>query len=478
MKAFSLYGPPGTGKTTEMLRRMAEALDRGFTRRDIGFYSFTKAAAAEALARLGEGDRRNFATLHAFCFREVDASPLSMVDSYKLRKFGDAAGIPFSGASNDEYGEQMEDGDKYLAIYQLARSLQVSWRDRYYDSDDRPGDHAKYVHCVESYNNWKAAYGFQDFTDLLEQYLQMETPWHGMTALFIDEAQDLSPLQWLVVDKMVRYPQVREVTIAGDDDQAIYEWAGADPHGMAKFSERYDAEVSVLAQSYRVPLAVHDVARTVVARIDNRVKKVYRAAPRPGLVTHAGTGFDASNIAHGEDVLILCRSHTSKREVEAELVSARLPYKNQGGRPGLFESRWADAIRAIDRLQKGKDISAADVELLVKLGNRSTKQYANERNWAKIAGAGWERALMIPNEHVEFFREADLAANPTIKVSTIHAAKGREADRVILHTGITTRTEQAMQRDGDQEARVWYVGVTRAKNRLDIVSGFDQDYPL
>lgn len=478
MQAYSLFGPPGTGKTTEMLRLMAESLERGFTRRDIGFYSFTKAAAAEALQRLGTGDKKNFATLHAFCFREVGASPLAMVDSYKLRKFGDLAGIPFSGSSNDEYGDQMEDGDKYLAIYQLARSMRSDIADQYYKSDDRPGDHARYMHCIESYENWKAAYGYQDFTDLLEQYLKIESPWHGMSALFIDEAQDLSPLQWLVVDKMVGYDQVREVTIAGDDDQAIYEWAGADPHGMAKFGDRYAADQRVLAQSYRVPQSVHDLARNVVARIDNRVKKSYRPAPRSGQVQRISTGFDVGLIQPDTDTMILCRSHTSKREVESALVDYRVPYTNQGGKAGLFESRWADGIRAIQKLRDGQEISQAEVDTIIKLGNRSTKQYANERNWGKIANAGWERALIIPGDHVEFFRETNLSAKPKVRVSTIHAAKGREAEHVILHTGITARTEQAMDKDGDQEARVWYVGVTRSKNRLDVVSGYEQDYPL
>ena len=67
--------------------------------------------------------------------------------------------------------------------------------------------------------------------DLLER-----TP--SLAHVVLDEAQDLSPLQWQMIDKMLSFPQVEEVTIAGDDDQAIYEWAGADPHGMAGFAER------------------------------------------------------------------------------------------------------------------------------------------------------------------------------------------------------------------------------------------------
>lgn len=474
--AFAIFGPPGTGKTTEMLRLVGDAKSRGFAANQIGFFSFTKAAAGEALRRLGLQRSDKISTLHSLAFRAVNASPMSMVDSYKLRKFGKVAGIAFSGSSNDEYGDQMEVGDKYLNIYNLSRSKLTDKREEYYDSEERPGDYAQFLHCVESYDSWKQAYGFLDFTDLLEQYIARPVN-HGARVLFIDEAQDLSMLQWRMIDKMLQFEQVQEVTIAGDDDQAIYEWSGADPHGMSTFMQRYEAAQSILAQSYRVPVAVHELARQVVGDIKNRVKKVYRPAPRPGEVVRYGA-FDPNSLDHGDDILVLCRSHTQKKEVEEAMVAVRKPYRVEGGKPGLFDSIWADGIRAFRKIEAGHDISGSELESLTKVATLDTKGDLNRRDFGAVARRGMERSVAIPSHLIEFFRDADLTLTPTIRLSTIHAAKGREARRVVLHTGITARTESAMDKNMDAEARVWYVGVTRAIERLDVIAGYDRSYPL
>ena len=58
---------------------------------------------------------------------------------------------------------------------------------------------------------------------------------------------------------------------------------------------------------------------------------------------------------------------------------------------------------------------------------------------------------------------------PRIRLSTIHGSKGGEADHVILSTEIAQRTWREMDAQPEDEARVWYVGVTRARERLTIV---------
>jgi superfamily I DNA/RNA helicase len=69
---------------------------------------------------------------------------------------------------------------------------------------------------------------------------------------------------------------------------------------------------------------------------------------------------------------------------------------------------------------------------------------------------------------VEYLRAVDLFAKPTYHASTIHAAKGQEADHVILYNA---RGEKTYEDTGDDELRVWYVAVTRAKHRLTIIEG-------
>lgn len=476
MEARALFGPPGTGKTTELLRQVEVARERGYSPQDIGFFAFTRAAAGEALKRLGLTRSDKIATLHSLAFRHVGATPPAVVDSYKLRRFGKEAGIAFSGSQSDEYGEQMEVGDKYLAIYNLARSRLRDKREEYYDSDERPGDYAQFLHCVDSYEAWKTAYGFMDFTDMIARYVAAPRN-HGAKILFIDEAQDLSDLQWLMVEQMLKFDQVEEVVIAGDDDQAIYEWSGANPHGMKEFVTNYDAVPTTLAQSYRVPGPVHELARSIVSTIKERVKKRYRPAAHEGNVRRFGQ-FDPKSVEHGDDVLILCRSHTQKKEVEEELIAVRKPYKIEGGKPGLYDSIWAEGFRALHKLKAGNDITPTQLEALAKVATSSAKAELNTRNFSALVKRAPDQAIAVPSHLIEFFREADLSQTPTIRISTIHAAKGREARHVVLHTGITARTEVAMDKNPDAEARVWYVGVTRAIAQLDIVAGTERSYNL
>lgn len=62
-----------------------------------------------------------------------------------------------------------------------------------------------------------------------------------------------------------------------------------------------------------------------------------------------------------------------------------------------------------------------------------------------------------------------LTQRPKIRVSTIHGAKGAQADHVILLTDMAWRTHKEMNMNPEDEARTWYVATTRAKQKLTIV---------
>ena len=67
--------------------------------------------------------------------------------------------------------------------------------------------------------------------------------------MFIDEAQDLSLLQWEMVRKI--WSRAEKTYIAGDDDQAIFKWAGADVDHFIALKEEVD-DIQTLDQSYRI----------------------------------------------------------------------------------------------------------------------------------------------------------------------------------------------------------------------------------
>lgn len=472
MRAHAVYGPPGCGKTTEMLNRVAATAKR-IPKNEIAFLSFTKAGAAEALKRLNLSRSEKICTIHSMMFRLTGCTSPAVVDRFKLDVFGQKTGFKFKGQSNDT-AEQMETGDQYLAVLSKAENTMAGLRNEYYESG-RPGNWSEFEFFVTSYREWKKANGYLDFNDMLSRYRQNPVN-HGARAIFIDEAQDLSDLQWRVIDEMLKFEQVEEVHIAGDDDQAIYEWSGANTHGMAAFEDRYGAERVVLTQSWRVPSTVYELAVGIVDDIGERVAKTYLPRAEVGRVRRYSQ-LDTHGFRHGDDVLMLCRNYVTRKVLEDDLVRERIPFRNEGGLPSLFSSRVADAIRVLLRLAKGESVSSTDLDKVALVATDATKADLAARDFKAILKRGHIRSLKIRPDLVDFYRDADFTEVPTIRLSTIHSAKGREADHVILHTGLTLKTIKDMETNPDAEARVWYVGVTRARHTLDIIEG-EQGYDL
>lgn len=474
MRSTVVYGPPGCGKTTRLLDAVGDARARGYAATDIAYLSFTRAAANEALRRLGVTSSSKVCTLHALCFRLLGLSPMQTVDWAKLRRFGEAVGVPIraSTATSDDL-RGMEIGDQMLAIESLARNMAIPEHDAYFHHSNRPETFETYRYFVESYRSWKNANGYWDFTDMLQGYLATPAPIrHGAKVVFVDEAQDLSNLQWSVLRRMYEQEGVAEVMVAGDDDQAIYEWAGAHTHGMAEFEQEHASEREVLTQSWRVPAAVHELAVDTVARVQQRVHKEYKPrAGNPGVVRRAGW-FSAEMVRHGVDTLILCRTGVTKSQVERVLLDARVPFKNNGGMPSAYDSPLARTVRTFRMLQDSAApvLTDDDKSVLMRYANDRTREELHRGDLTPMLKRGVERSLKLPMALLEFYRDADLNVRPTIRLSTIHSAKGQEAEHVVLFTTITERVDAGMLKNPDAEARTWYVGVTRSKQTLDLIN--------
>lgn len=468
MKTYSVYGPPGTGKTTEMLNRVKSAGER-YDKDTISFLSFTRAGANEALKRLNLSRSDKICTIHSLMFRLNQCTKVAVVDGDKLKLFEKKTGYKFKGQSNDT-GEQMEIGDHYLSILHKNENDMGDLKTSYIESD-RPGSWSEFDHFCRTYNDWKKGHGYLDFNDILKMYL-VNPVQHNIKVLFIDEAQDLSKLQWAVIEAMIGVGGIREVHIAGDDDQCIYEWAGANAHGMVEFESRFDSDRRVLDQSWRVPISAYDVAMEVINKVNKRVDKTYYPRDDKG-VTNRTFSFNHKCIIPGEDTLILCRNFVTKKEIENELMSNMVPFVNEGGYPSPYESKIAIAIKSINKLKRGEAISKFEMENIIKSSNETTKQEIKAGDFKSLINRNYERSLVIPFGLIDFYRNADLEIKPTVRLSTIHSAKGREAEHVILHTGLTEKTIRSMEKNPDSEARVFYVATTRTKNKLTIIEGLD-----
>ena len=446
---------------------MKECVDEGTPAERVAFVSFTRAAANEALSRLGLKRSENVSTIHAMAFRSLGLRQSQVVDASKLREFSAAVGVPIMGKSPED-DEERADGDFYLDILNYARNT-FNHPDAVYDVSDRPGTRAEFSTFVDSYAEWKKTYGYCDFTDMLERAAKGAVR-SDAQVVFIDEAQDLSPLQWRVIERAVKGAQ--DVHVAGDDDQAIYGWAGADAHGIARFVQKHDGEHRVLSESHRLPVAVHAKSQALIRRIVFRVDKEFRPKQAEGSVTFHGS-IHSARVKHGEDTLVLARTHSVLREFERWMLDTRQPYSRQSGRPGMFQNRYAAAVRAYRAFVRGETLTDTQRNALYSSATDRTRARVESEDRKSLERVPFYAALIIPDWMVNYYADVDLEQRPTIRLSTIHAAKGHEADRVVLLTGMTTRVGQSADKNPDDEVRVWYVGMTRSKNTLDIVEGYN-----
>ena len=470
MRSTAIFGPPGTGKTTKMMDLVEQCVADGLNPKEVMYLSFTKAAAGEVLRRMGVKSSNSVSTIHSACYRLLGLGGASIVDYHKLRIFGHKIGLTFKG-NTDDAQETMEIGDQYLSIYSLARNRNHTPIDEYIDSD-RPGDQSQFNYFVESYENWKSANGMIDFTDMLIKYVE-DPREHGCKAVFIDESQDLSPLQWDVIRAIIKMKTVDKVFFAGDDDQAIFEWAGANPHGMAEFSEYTGADKIVLGESFRLPDKIHDVVTTISRRIDNRVDKDYKSRGEPGVVLFEQL-FEPTRQKEG---FILCRTHSIKQKTEKLLIERRIPFRSEGGGlPGPLDCKAARAIRAWHVYKDTKALSSSGLEAMIGAAIDRVRGDLLAGDKTSILKEDPMRIFKIPVVFLDYFRDVDINSYPKLITMTIHASKGREADEVTLITDWTGRVQAGIFMNPDAEHWVWYVGASRAKHILRVTSMGEDGY--
>ncbi len=484
-----VLGPPGTGKTTYLLKTVEELFKKDIKPYELAYLAFTKKAATEALQRAVEKFEYEpdqlvyFRTIHSLCYFWQGLSKSDVLDRKDLRAFSQTVGEKISSAWDGENLMALNSkGDQMLFLENMARNKGEPYRLTW----NKANTDISWIHFdwfCKNYNQYKALNYLMDFTDMLTGFLEFETR-PPLKALIVDEAQDLSALQWKCVHKLAQ--DVDHVYIAGDDDQAIYKWAGADPDHFINLAGK---EI-YLEQSYRVPKKVHDVALNIVKRIRNRRHKTWIPREEEGSVTYHNN-FEHIDISDG-DWLFLARNNYLLNNVEKHLRTNGY-FFTKNNRASVSENL-LNAIKDWELLRKGESIEANRIKKIyghmragkgVRTGYKTMKQASPDlilninqlkKNYGLLVDDIWHKSFdLIGDAQREYIisglRKGEKVNSSRIKLNTIHATKGGECDNVVLLTDVANKTYEELYKSPDNECRAFYVGVTRTKENLHIVQG-------
>jgi len=359
-------------------------------------------------------------------------------------------------------------GDAMMAFDHLRRHRFQSLTSAFLYSDKlfgvRPVDLS---HFTKAYERWKRDEGLHDFTDMLQR---VERPL-DVDVLFIDEAQDLSKLQWWAA-KTLGQGALRSY-VAGDDDQAIFQWAGADPD---TFLNMASDEEHVLGRSYRVPRRVHRVAAAVVGHIGHRKDKRWAARDELGTV-----GFE-TDVKHWEPrddgtTFVLARNNYLLLRYELHLRELGVPYHKQGSRDESSISKWREPVILWERQRQGKTLNDEERDIVQK-HRLSPGEVSTQQEWFYALDRIPEREALYLRAVLRRYGNDGLMKPPRVWLSTIHAVKGMEADHVVMEAGMSPSSKNELHANSDSEARVVYVGVTRARESFTLVGGTHPMIPI
>lgn len=497
MKVGKIFASAGCGKTTALINKLEQVFQKGIRPQEVLFTTFTRSGAYEARDRAVAKFDFNpdhflfFRTLHSICFRALQGPKImSRQDYYNL---GRTLKVKFGSAGMGEDLHERGKGDALLALYNLQRNMmsEEDLNPSIYGLQVPPNE---YRHFIETYENYRNERGLCDYTDMIAE-LSLDESFDSLPVkyAFIDEAQDLTRLQYSAVQKLVG--NAREIWYAGDDDQCIFSYSGADPEILINMES--DDQV-MLNKSYRLPVPVANYANTVAERVKIREPKKIEAFYDTKIETNRLIYSNAwyKELDLEKSTTILCRNRSFFGYFEEHfhqqgiLYSFVKPIENEENidkkdmdTMRIAINTWKALTEYPDKPQPILSIKKMMIYipsiLFPQKFRRALVATVKEEfsynqliaDYGLLAQNKWQKTLSLMPYHMSIFLEAvekknNLQEEPKVRIGTIHSFKGKEDDDVIVLPDMSWITYKNYIENPDSENRVFYVGVTRAKERL------------
>jgi DNA helicase-2/ATP-dependent DNA helicase PcrA len=506
----------GTGKTRTITRRIAHLVSTGHVAPgQVLAVTFTARAAGEMRTRLrslgvGGVQARTFHAaslrqLRYFWPRVVGGDQWQLLEG-KLRIVGQAAARLKAGtdaASLRDFAGEIE-WAKASLLTPETYAAEVARRSR-----DIPGPAEQVAAVYAGYEALKNRAQLLDFDDLLlhtaaalEDHLGVAEEFRDRYRCFVvDEYQDVTALQQRVLDAWLG--ERDDLTVVGDANQTIYTFAGATPQHLLDFPRRFPEAVVVrLQRDYRSTPQVVSCANTLIGAARGRPAGSRLAlvgqlppGPEPDFTEYDDEPAEAAAVAtriaglidggaQAAEIAVLFRINAQSQIYEQALTDAGVPFQVRGGERFFSRPEVRKAMSVL-RMAGTRDEPLVDAvrAVLAPVG------LTHEPPGGAVQRAQWESLLAIvelaeqllidePDADlrrfcIELEVRADAAHPPTVQgvtLASLHAAKGLEWDVVFL-VGLADGTVPIQHADGDdaaieEERRLLYVGVTRARRRL------------
>lgn len=520
---------PGAGKTSTLTGRFMYLVGKGADPARILALTYTKKAADELKARLAKlldlqsPNGLQVATFHAFAFRQLRRDPAAagLRERFSLWDTPEQRQV-FS--SRKMYWNEDQD---ILDIIGGAkeRLLDAAAFARAAGKDEVMQDAAQFFRVYEAAQKAAGAIDFADMVPLVTNAMDRNQDYRRAVTgafdhLLVDEYQDVNPGQIRLIDCFVE--DGVKLWAVGDDDQTLYAFRASDVRHILNFEAKYKgAAVHTLTRNYRSSPEIVAAAKRLIRNNMARCDKDYApAVSEPGEIVIRGYSSPeiearqtaraiAGLLAKGyapRQAAVLYRAgaiglafQTALKDLNipfevrgagdvwqggaAKLVVGALHYLRDGDSPaamaGLGSGKRGERMREeldLVRAAVRRDF-AASCQHVQRIASRALPKKAASREkaeWLSLVDAVIglaESCASLEELDAKIKEQSKSLRNPSgqaVVLSTVHSAKGLEWDAVFLAGMEDGVLPHVNSDDEEEERRIAYVGVTRAKRLLGL----------
>ena len=298
------------------------------------------------------------------------------------------------------------------------------------------------------------------------------------SVLVIDEAQDMGEDDYRLVRALMRQNEDMRVIAVGDDDQNIYAFRGSDSKYMQMLAQQEGARLYEMTDNYRSAKAIVDCANRFVQHISGRMKQtpIHSATGEVGKVTTLKSLLDTEIRVEGSTA-ILTRTNEETMQVAHELECRGLHATIAQSMGGFRFGNLVEVRYFLKQLGNSDDVSISQERW--QEAKRHTLENYSQSSCLDIMKHFFDdfektRKVLYRSDLREYIFESNIedfiaADERTVFVCTIHKAKGREFDTVYLLSPVPNGRDVS-------DMRSYYVGLTRAKQNLYLVTNPPTEY--